>query len=89
MVASIYQSRVKDFATFKKALDSTEKARTSSGAVLDHIYRDTADPNKLVVIQKWPSVEKARKYYDSEIFKEAIARGGVEGKSTLSFFEDA
>jgi heme-degrading monooxygenase HmoA len=70
-------------------LDKTEKARTSAGGVLDHIYRDTEDPNKLVVIQKWTSLSNARKYYNSDVFKEAIARGGVEGKSTIEFVEEA
>ncbi len=89
MVASIYQCRVKDFAAFKKALQSNEKARASSGGNLDHIYRDVDDPNKLILIKNWPSLDNARNYYNSENFKEAMARAGIEGMPTLSFVEEA
>ncbi len=89
MVASILQVRVKDFATFKKALVSNEKARAASGGVLDHIYRDLDDPNRLVIIKKWDSLSNARDYYNSAGFKEAVARGGVEEKPTLEFVDDA
>jgi quinol monooxygenase YgiN len=89
MSATIVQHRVRDYATWKKAFDSVQQARDSSGAVLEHIYRDADDPNKLTVILKWKSLTNARKYMNSPEFKAAISKAGIEGQPSIAYLDEA
>jgi len=88
MATTLVQSKVRDYATWKKAFDSLQELRKSSGAVTDHIYRDADDPSKIIAILKWSSISNARKYYKSAEFKSALVKAGAEG-TTIAFLDDA
>ena len=87
-MTTIVQSKVRDYATWKKTFDSLKELRTSKGATTDHIYRDADDPNKVIAILKWSSTSNARKYYTSEEFKSALVKAGAEG-TTIAYLDEA
>ncbi len=89
MTTSIYQAKVRDYQTWKKAFDSMQSVRASNGGATDHIYRDTEDPTKIIAILKWSSISNAKKYYSSAEFKSAVAKSGVVGQSILEFVDEA
>jgi heme-degrading monooxygenase HmoA len=89
MSTLLIQSRVKDYTTWKKQYDSMKDFRSSYGAISDKIYRDANDPNKLIIIFKWDSIERAQKYAQSSELKTAMQKAGVEGQPTFSFLTEA
>jgi heme-degrading monooxygenase HmoA len=89
MTATIFQAKVRDYSTWKKAFDSMQDIRTSKGAITDHIYRDADDPNKIIAILKWSSISNARSYFSSAEFKAALAKSGTEGQPILEYVKDA
>ncbi len=88
MTATMVQTKVKDYSTWRKAFDSMQEMRTSGGAMTDRIYRDADDPNKVTVILKWSSLTNARKYLNSSEFKDALVRAGVQGQSIIYYFDE-
>ncbi|MGE5124355.1 MAG: antibiotic biosynthesis monooxygenase [Acidobacteriaceae bacterium] len=88
MTATMVQTRVKDYTTWRKAFDSMQELRNSGGATTDRIYRDADDPNKVTVILRWKSLVNARNYLTSAEFKDALARAGVLGQSTIYYFDE-
>ncbi len=87
MPATISHGRVLNYNNWKKEYDSLEKLRTSSGAVLDHIYRDADDPNQVTVILRWKSLADARKYFSMAQVKEVIGRAG--SSATTAYVDEA
>jgi len=85
----LIQHEVKDFAKWKNVFDSMADMRISNGEVSHKIYRDTMDPNKLTVINTWDTLEKAKKFAQSDELKAAMGKAGVEGAPTISFLKEA
>jgi quinol monooxygenase YgiN len=89
MSTMIIQSKVKDFAIWKKQYDSMKDIRTSYGEISDKVYRDASDPLKLTIIFKWDSITNAQKYSRSPELIAAMEKAGVEGQPTVSFLTEA
>jgi heme-degrading monooxygenase HmoA len=89
MASMLVQHQVKDFATWKKIYDSAYEMRTSNGELSDQIFRDASDPNKLTILFKWDSLERAQKWAKSPELKAAMEKAGVTGPPNVSFlFEE-
>jgi quinol monooxygenase YgiN len=89
MASMMVQHRVKDFAEWKKVFDSFAGLRSSNGELSTHVFRDASDPNRITVINKWNSMESARKFSQSPELKAAMEKAGVEGPPTVSFLTEA
>ena len=85
MAGMLVQHKVKDFANWKKVYDSQAALRASSGELSDQIYHNASDPNQLVLVFKWDSVENAQKFAHSPELKAAMEKAGVEGPPTITF----
>ena len=81
----LVQHKVKDFANWKKVYDSQAAFRTSSGELSDEIYHNASDPNQLILVFKWSSVENAQKFAHSPELKAAMEKAGVDGPPTITF----
>lgn len=89
MASMLIQHTVKDYAVWKKAFDSAEAMRTSSGELSHQIYRDSTDANKITVVNKWNSLDNAQKFAHSPELKAAMEKAGVEGRPTITFLNEA
>jgi heme-degrading monooxygenase HmoA len=85
MAGMLVQHKVKDFTNWKKVYDSQAALRSSSGEISDQIYHNASDPNQLVLVFKWNSVENAQKFANSPELKAAMEKAGVEGPPTITF----
>jgi heme-degrading monooxygenase HmoA len=85
MAGMLVQHKVKDFANWKKVYDSQAALRASSGELSDQIYHNASDPNQLVLVFKWDSVENAQKFAHSPELKAAMEKAGVDGPPTITF----
>ena len=89
MAGMLIQHTVKDYAEWKKVFDANAALRTSSGELSYQIYRDSTDTNKLIIINKWNSIENAQKFAHSPELKAAMEKAGVEGRPTITFLNEA
>ena len=85
----LVQHKVKDFANWKKVYDSQAALRASSGELSDQIYHNASDPNQLILVFKWNSVENAQKFAQSPELKAAMEKAGVAGPPTITFLNEA
>jgi heme-degrading monooxygenase HmoA len=89
MSGMLVQHKVKDFANWKKVYDSQAALRASSGELSEQIYHDASDPNKLILVFKWNSLENAQKFAQSPELKAAMEKAGVDGPPTITFLNEA
>jgi heme-degrading monooxygenase HmoA len=89
MATMLIQHKVKNFAEWKKGFDSAAELRKSAGELSTQVYQDASDPNKVTVVNKWDSLEKAQKFAHSPELKAAMEKAGVDGPPSVSFLNEA
>ncbi len=88
MAYLMFRGKVKDYEKWKPVFDELAGVRKEYGSKGGWLFRNADNPNEPVVLMKWESIEKARKYTQSEQIKKAMERGGVIGKPEFSFLEE-
>ncbi len=85
MVYLMFRGKVKDYEKWKTVFDGLAPIRKEYGAKGGYLYRIADNPNEVVVLIEWESIEKARKYFQSEYIKKAFKQGGVSGSPEALF----
>jgi heme-degrading monooxygenase HmoA len=84
----LLRHKVTDYEQWKAAFDSHCLTRQANGSRGGQLFRNSYDPNELVVLLEWDVLEKARQFAQSEDFHEVMQRAGVVGHPTISFLKD-
>ena len=80
--------KVEDYKKWKPVFDehgSVRKKKGSKGAI---IYRSSNDPNELVVITEWETLEDAKNFSMAEDLKISMKKAGVKGLPELYYLEE-
>ena len=79
MQYSIGYLKVKDFANWKSSFDSEDgKAlRKATGMKSYQIFQAADDPNYVVILTEWDSMDDGRKFIQSKELEEANRESGV------------
>ena len=62
--------------------------RKAAGEKEARLFRNIDDPNDITILQKWDTIEKARKCTESSDLKKAMQKAGVTGKPDICFLEE-
>ncbi len=80
--------KVQDYAKWKPFYEGASAKRQEYGAKEAHLYRNSDDPNEVVILFEWDNTEKARKYFESDYLLEKLKEAGAEMKTKI-FLEEA
>jgi heme-degrading monooxygenase HmoA len=87
MVAVIVRHRVADFDRWKPVFDGHGAARRSHGAIGHHLYRSTADPQEVIIVNTFKDAAGAQAFIDDPSLPEAMQRAGVADKPDIYLTE--
>ncbi|MDO8972059.1 MAG: antibiotic biosynthesis monooxygenase [Saprospiraceae bacterium] len=73
----------------EKSIDSVAALRSSSGELSAQVFRDESDPNKITVVNKWNSLDNAKKFAHSPELRAAMEKAGVVGAPNINFVNEA
>lgn len=79
--------KVKDYSKWKPIFDEYAAIRKKHGSKGGRLLRTADNPNEPVVLLEWESLEKAKKYTQSDEIKKAFQQGGVS-KSEFYLLEE-
>jgi heme-degrading monooxygenase HmoA len=85
----LIRHKVQDYARWKPVFDEHIGARQDGGSQGGFLFRNAKDPNEVLVLLKWETVEEGRRFTESEGLREVMARAGVEGDPQITFLEEA
>jgi hypothetical protein len=77
--------KVKDFSAWRTGYDGNEKNRMSAGITNGRVFRNTDNPNEVVVLQDVADVAKARTWLDSDEMRTVLQKSGVIGSPSIRF----
>ena len=89
MPVMIVKYRIADFDQWKQVFDQVEAFRREHGWIGHEVYRDSADPNLVLILHRVPDFDQAHAYSSSEVVRSAMARAGVQSPPELWLMNEA
>jgi heme-degrading monooxygenase HmoA len=83
----LVRHKVKDYAAWKPVFDQHSHAREDSGSKGGYVFRDTADPQNVLILLEWDDIQKAREFVESSNLNEVMEQAGVADKPDVFFLE--
>jgi quinol monooxygenase YgiN len=80
--------KVDDYKNWKRVYDDIGKVRKENGVTHAAVYRDTADPETIIVTHQFNSKDDATSFANSEDLKSAMQKAGVKGQPEFWFGEN-
>ena len=79
---------VEEYSKWKAHFDAHADMRKAAGETSYHIFHTEGDPNGLVLLFAWDSLENFRKYNHSEALQQAMKESGVVTEPQMYFLEE-
>ena len=80
--------KVENYSRWKSGFDEAVAIRKAGGEKSYQIFRTVEDPNSLVLLFEWDSLDNARKYLQSKELQGAMQRTGVIGRPDIYLLEE-
>jgi hypothetical protein len=77
--------KVRDYGAWRASYDGSEKSRHSAGITNGRVFRNTDDPNDVVVLQDVSDMTKAHAWAGSDDLKAGMQKSGVVGAPSVRF----
>ena len=87
MAHILVRHKVKDFAAWKPIFDEHSAARKAGGSRGGYVFRSADDPQEVLVLLEWDSLEKGRQFTQSEDLRKAMERAGVSDRPDIYFMD--
>ena len=77
-----------DYARWKRVYDEGRTMVKSKGGSRQRLFRNSANPNELVILTEVEGMDRAKQLVQSDELKQAMQRGGVADEPTVFFLEE-
>ena len=81
-VLAVISHPVKDYAAWRIVYDSAEPLRQKAGVTGAEVFHDPKNPNMIVIIHRFPSLEVAQAFLGDPGLKDAMMKAGVTAPPT-------
>jgi heme-degrading monooxygenase HmoA len=83
----LVRHRVNNYNAWKPVFDKHSHAREDAGSKGGYVFRDTADPQNILILLEWDDLQKAREFVESNNLHETMEQAGVVEKPEVVFLE--
>jgi quinol monooxygenase YgiN len=77
MVYVIAQLKLVSYDNWKPVFDERKAMRQETGSKEASLFRNSDDPNEVVILFEWDNMENARKYMESEELQKTLKKAGA------------
>jgi hypothetical protein len=88
-VTTITQHRVADYEAWRVVYDGFASVQDAAGVTHKSVHRSVDDPNNVLVVHCFATVEEADAFMNGSEIREAMQKAGVEGPPRIEVYEDA
>jgi hypothetical protein len=90
MATTVVMHRVADYDAWRKVYDSVAPLQKEGGVVEEAVYRGGEDPNMVLVLHRFSTMDQAHAFFDNADLRSAMTEAGVDmGSFRLEFYEEA
>ena len=76
-LVAVVSHPVSDFKAWRKVFDAARLHRIKAGIRNSEVFQDPADPNKVIVIHRFPGTKAAEDFFGSEGHANTLKKGGA------------
>lgn len=84
----LIRHKVKNYDKWKPVFDEHGAARRLNGSKGGHLFRNADNPDETIILLEWDSLDKARKFAQSEDLRKTMQRAGVSDKPDVYFLDE-
>ncbi len=89
MAHMLIKHHVQDYARWRAVFDDKADLRIENGETYAHVFRNADDPDNVVIMFRWDTLEHARRYAQDPRLKAAMQEAGVMGLPEVIFLDEA
>ena len=82
-VLAVFTHAVKDYAAWRKVFDASAPLREKMGVIGAEVFQDPKDPNKVIVVDRYPDMGTMEKFLANPDLKDAMTKAGVMSPPTV------
>ena len=82
-VLAVFTHPVRDYATWRKVFDAAAPMQKAMGVIGVEVFQDPGDPNKVIVVDRYPDMDTLEKYLANSDLKDAMTKAGVTSPPTV------
>lgn len=87
MAISVVLHRVADYDAWRRVYDSVADLQKAGGVTAESVHRMGGDPDNVLVIHHFDTVDAAQAFFASPDLRDAMMRGGIQGEPRIEFFD--
>jgi heme-degrading monooxygenase HmoA len=84
----LVRHKVEDYQRWKPAFDEHAATQQQSGSTGRRLFRNADDPNELLILNEFDSLDNARTFGQSQELKETMQRAGVADQPDVYYLEE-
>lgn len=84
----LVRHKVMDYSKWKPVYDQHANTRKASGSRGAKLFRNTDNPNEIIILFEWDDLSKARKFAESEDLIKTMQKAGVSDRPDIYFLDD-
>jgi heme-degrading monooxygenase HmoA len=88
MTNVIVRHKIRDWDTWKPIFDEHGATRKAAGSKGCRLFRSAGDPNEVILLFDWDSLENAKRFVESQDLREVMERAGVVDIPDVYFLEE-
>lgn len=88
MVNVLIRHTVSDYDAWKTHFDEHASTRREHGSQGYSLFSVSEEPNELVILFDWDSVENAQRFLDSSDLRDVMTEAGVVGEPEIRFLDE-
>jgi heme-degrading monooxygenase HmoA len=88
MLYLLVRSKFEDYAKFYPVYTEHAAARQAGGSRGARLFRSAENPNEIVALFEWESLEKARQFAQSDDLRQAMQRAGLADRPDVYFLDE-
>ena len=87
MAYALIRHKVKDYLDWKFVFVEHANTRRAEGSQGGQLFRNADQPDEVVILMEWDTVENARRFLQSDELKQAMQKAGVASTPELVVLE--
>jgi hypothetical protein len=76
----IVRNRITDYAQWKQGWDQGAALRREGGVQSEELFRNPGEPNEVVLLLEYETMERARRFAASDALREALKESGLQDR---------
>ncbi|MGR3758149.1 MAG: putative quinol monooxygenase [Tranquillimonas sp.] len=88
-VLAVISHPVQDYARWRAVYDDFADEQKAGGVIMEQVYRDPADPDQVLVLHGFETMEAAESFLSSDELRSAMEGAGVAGPPDIRVMTSA